>query len=241
MRQLILGKNRLPVTVQTIVGSAYKVDTSADDTTCLENMKDLYLTVMQNLVELSGEDPLKEDDEGDTTIHSYDQRAWRQLALRARELGFDSDEISRLSDIDSDQQMAKRALLDARPPQHFDYGQNIDTLVAAMVKSFNEARPIKPENARLAFTTSHLGEPIKRRCGRQYSKAYSNDRSYITLANFTCNIQKGGDVASLFVRRSVFYAFWGWCNKQGAEEQSVHSQRTTHEQDQQMLDVDETV
>jgi len=32
-------------------------------TNFLENMKILYITIMQNLVGLSGEDPLKEDDE----------------------------------------------------------------------------------------------------------------------------------------------------------------------------------
>ncbi|KAI0810062.1 hypothetical protein GGR55DRAFT_689243 [Xylaria sp. FL0064] len=233
MRQLILGNSRLPVTARP-----------GYTTNFLENMKILYLTIMQNLVELSGENPLKEDDEKDLKTSSYDQRAWHQLALRARELGFNSDEISRLSRLDSDREMARKALLDARPPQHFDYGQNLDALIATMVKFFNEARPIISKDTRLALTTSHLGEPIKRRYGRQYSKAYSNDRLYITLDTFTSNIQKDADITSLFVRRSDTDQHG--VNNQSADAQDQQmsnvdgdSNQSADAQDQQMSDVDE--
>lgn len=76
MRQLILGKNRLPVTVQTIVSSAYKSDARLDHAAhFLDSMKVLYLAIMQNLVELSGEDPLKKDDEKDPKTQLYNQKA----------------------------------------------------------------------------------------------------------------------------------------------------------------------
>lgn len=118
MRQLILGRDRLPVTIQTIVSSAFRVDTTSGHITDFStNIKILYLAIMQNLVELSGEDPLKEDDEEDAQTHPYDQSAWHQLASRAQELGFNSHEISRLSCMNPDQEMARRALLEARPPQ----------------------------------------------------------------------------------------------------------------------------
>ncbi|KAI0525803.1 hypothetical protein F5B22DRAFT_633212 [Xylaria bambusicola] len=244
MKQLILGKNRLPVSVQTIVSSAYKSDTKPDHAAhFLDSMKVLYLAIMQNLVELSGEDPLKEDDEKDPKTRPYDQRAWHQLAHRARELGFSSDEIVRLCSLDSDREMARRALLDARPLQQFDYGQNLDSLIATMVRCFNQAQPAMYKDTCLALTTSHVGEPIKRRCGRQYSKAYSNDRLYITLDNFTSRLQKDADITSLFVRRSVFHAFWGGRDDEQntghtdyTEQHGVNS-RGTDAQDQQMPDV----
>ncbi|KAI1327070.1 hypothetical protein F5Y16DRAFT_208650 [Xylariaceae sp. FL0255] len=98
-----------------------------------------------------------------------------------------------------------------------------------MVKYFNEARPILPKDAQLAFTTSHPGEPIKRRCGRQYSKAYSNDRFYITWDHLTSTIQKDVDITSLFVRRSVFLAFWGWDDKQDIGQQGGGGQGVDEE------------
>ncbi|KAI1181392.1 hypothetical protein F5B17DRAFT_425498 [Nemania serpens] len=200
-------------------------------------MKALYLAIMQNLVELSGEDPLKEDDETDPRTRPYDQRAWNQLARRAQELGFRSDEISRLSCLDLDREMARRALLDARPLQQFDYGQNLGTLIATMVKCFNQARPTMSKDTRPALTTSHIGEPIKKRCGRQYSKAYSNDRFHITIDNFTSHLQKDADITSLFVRRSVFHAFWGGREEQDTNQHGVNSQ-ATDAQDQQMANMD---
>ncbi|KAI0398650.1 hypothetical protein F4802DRAFT_616156 [Xylaria palmicola] len=101
---------------------------------------------MPNLVKLLGEDPLKEDDKKDLKTHPYNQRAWYQLAHRAQELGFNSsDEIARLFCLDSDREMAKRALLDAQPLQKFDYGQNLDSLIATMVGCFNQARPTMSE------------------------------------------------------------------------------------------------
>lgn len=75
IRQLILGKSRLPITVQTIVSSVYKSDAKPVHTAhFLENIKVLYLAIMQNLVELSGKDPLKEDNETDLT-RPYNQKA----------------------------------------------------------------------------------------------------------------------------------------------------------------------
>ncbi|KAI0399044.1 hypothetical protein F4802DRAFT_72080 [Xylaria palmicola] len=135
--------------------------------------------------------------------------------------------------------MAGGALLDARPLQQFDYGQNLDSLIATMVGCFNQARPTMSEGTCLALTTSHIGEPIKKRCGRQYSKAYTNNRFYITIDNFTSYLEKNADITSLFVRRSVFYAFWGGRNNgQNTDQHDVNS-NSTDAQDQQMPDIDE--
>ncbi|KAI1192075.1 hypothetical protein F5B17DRAFT_379380 [Nemania serpens] len=226
IRQLILGKSRLPITVQTIVSSVYKSDAKPVHTAhFLENIKVLYLAIMQNLVELSGKDPLKEDNETDLTPR------------RAQGLGFSFDEISRLSCLDSDREIARRALLDARPLRQFNYGQNLDTFIATMVRCFNQARPTMSGDTCPALTTSHIGEPIKRRCGRQYSKAYSNDRFHITIDNFVSHLQKDADITSLFVRRSVFHAFWGGRDEQDTDQHGVNSQ-AADAQDQQMADTD---
>lgn len=140
IRQLILGKNRLSITVQTIVFSAYNGNAEGTiNQDWLKNMKVLYLTIMQNLVELLGEDLLREDDEREPKTRPYDQRAWHQLALRARALGFESDKIICLSRTDSDQEMARRALLNARPAELFDYGKELDGLISVVVKLFKKA------------------------------------------------------------------------------------------------------
>lgn len=102
-----------------------------------------------------------------------------------------------------------------------------------IVKHFNQAQLIINQKARLAFiTTSRLGEPLKRRCGRQYSNAYANDRPFFTPEHFSGDMSKGADITSLFVRRSVFLAFWG---KYDGQSSDSNIEDADH-QDQQMAD-----
>ncbi|ROT37121.1 hypothetical protein SODALDRAFT_400815 [Sodiomyces alkalinus F11] len=151
--RLISGRDRLPFTVQSLARDAFTLPHASafsPEAEFLGNLKELYLHIMQNIV---------------------------QLAIRAKDKGFDSDEISRLCSIDLDRK-------EARPIQH------------------------KPGSAEL--TTTRHAEPVARRCGRQYSKAYARDRHFYTPDWFTCVMQKGSDITSLFIRRSVFHAFWGF-------------------------------
>ncbi|KAF3351587.1 putative transporter [Verticillium dahliae VDG2] len=125
MKRLIAGKRRLPVTVQSLAWNAYTPNTASPfdtESEFLGRLKRLYLHIMQDVVELSGENPLMEEDEE------------------------------------------------------------------------------KPEHR----------EPVARRCGRQFSRAYAHDRHFLTPYWFTCKTQKSADITSLFVRRSVFHAFWGF-------------------------------
>ncbi|KAK5633455.1 hypothetical protein RRF57_009169 [Xylaria bambusicola] len=136
----------------------------------LSNIKVLYLAIMQNFVKL--------------------------LIHQARELGFSLDKIAYLYSLNLDQEMARKALLNAQPLQQFDYRQ-LD--------------------------------------------------SYHTICKDTClaltTLYKDADITSLFVRRSVFHAFWGRRDDEQntghtdyTEQHGVNS-RGTDAQDQQMLDV----
>jgi hypothetical protein len=212
MRRLVVGKSHLPVTVQSLARHAYTPNPdSAFDTEAefLGNLKRLYLHIMQHVVELSGENPLLEDDEEKPEPRRCDRRAWVELASRAREMGFCSDEISRLCSLNPDREEVAKFLLSVRPPERFNYGEKFETLIGAVVDAINEAEPLEGEPAHPQLTTSYAGEPVARRCGRQFSKAYAHDRHFLTPYWFTCKAHKSADITSLFVRRSVFHAFWG--------------------------------
>ncbi|ROT35349.1 hypothetical protein SODALDRAFT_337370 [Sodiomyces alkalinus F11] len=212
MRRLISGKDRLPVTVQSLAWSAFTLPHASvfsPESDFLGNLKLLYLYIMQTAVELSGENPLLEDNEEKPEPLQYDESAWVHLAMQAKGKGFDSDEISRLCSVDLERQVASNLLQAARPPSGFDWGKNFDKLVDMQVKILKEAQPIQNEPGSPELITDRHGEPIARRCGRQYSKAYAHDRHFYTVDLFTCMVQRGSDVTSLFVRRSVFHAFWG--------------------------------
>ncbi|KAK4072788.1 hypothetical protein Purlil1_13279 [Purpureocillium lilacinum] len=206
MRKLISNSFMFP-TVRTMAMQAF---TAAGGIRFLGNLKELYLHIMRNLVELSGENPLLEEDEIKLKPRHYDPEAWFRLAVRARDLDFASDEITRLCQQDPDKEAARSAILYVRPPNEFEYGTDLDMLVETVAEVFKKARPIQPTGLDAALTTSSLGEPLARRCGRQYSRAYAQDRHFLTSAQFTCKIEKNTDITSLFVRRSVFGAFWGF-------------------------------
>ncbi|EGY23464.1 uncharacterized protein VDAG_04902 [Verticillium dahliae VdLs.17] len=151
--------------------------------------------IPQQLLNLDGEEKPE--------ARQYDEGAWHQLALRARELGFCSDEISRLCSVNPDREAATKFLLTARPPQYFEYGQNFNDLVDLVVQVFDEARLVQKEVSNPTFTIKQLGEPVARRCGRQYSKAYARDRPFLTPQWFTCKTEKNFDV-TLFIRAALY-------------------------------------
>ncbi|EGY23465.1 uncharacterized protein VDAG_04903 [Verticillium dahliae VdLs.17] len=212
MRKLILGSSRFPMTVQAIAFHAFqseKPSGHSHEAELLGSMKCLYLHIMQNLVELSGENTLLEDDEAKQEARQYDQTAWHRLAIRARDLGFASGEITRHCQLDPDIEAAKRIMLIARPALCFAYGSNFEKLANIVAGVFKEAQPIQLQGVQPALTTSSLGEPLARRYGRQYSGSYAQNRQCLTVHWFTCPIEKGPEITSLFVRRSVFHTFWG--------------------------------
>ncbi|KAK6843375.1 hypothetical protein PG987_004235 [Apiospora arundinis] len=237
MKKLLSDRDlhRLPVTVQAIARNAFSTEGSFDhEVVFLRSLKELYLYVMQDVCQLSGLPPLQDPaDNEDYKLLPCDAIAWKRLAKQARRLGFASNEVVRLCHTDPDRETAVKALRDARPLPHFDYGSNFEELVDGLVRAFGTARPVEPPGPQ-AELTSHVGEPVARRCGRVYSNMYDKDRHCITLENMTCEVPKDKDVTSLFVRRSVFHAFWGWPDDQG--EAQTDNQRD--DQDSQGTDED---
>lgn len=112
--------------------------------------------------------------------------------------------------MDPDKEEAKRALLSARNQAIFEYdSSSFDALLSHITTAFNEAKKRKPKQRNAEITCSTNGEPIVRRCGRQYSRAYEGDRYCLVKDYFSCDMQKNVSITSLFVRRSVYHAFWG--------------------------------
>lgn len=211
LRRLTHGKNKLPYTAQVLAFDAFSPKTPmGPDSLFFEKMKCLYLLIMRDLVELTGQWPRLED--GETPPESCVRLpgSWYRLAKEAHYLGFHSDEIARLASENPDEQVALRALYDARPASTFEYNTSeLQGMVKSIVSEFGRARSRTSDGVEAAFTTTGIGEPITRRCGRQYSGAYASDRWSFDLTKFSCPTPESMDITSLFVRKSVFHAFWG--------------------------------
>ncbi|KAH7037963.1 uncharacterized protein B0I36DRAFT_73321 [Microdochium trichocladiopsis] len=228
VKRLVCGKTPSPFTVQTIAWKAFKAPARhpATEEVIFENsLRLLYVAVMNDLCDLSGQTLLKDEGVEHEWNFQPDPRAWFRLACRAKQLGFVSEEILRLCQADPDHKIALKALVEARPSPDYDYGTNLEGLVQLIRGLFEKAHKVDFMETPRLLTTSQNGEPTTKRCGRLYGKAYARDRHRITADIVTCDVQTNTDVTSLFVRRSVFRAFWG-CPSQDVTESFVQAQET---------------
>ncbi|KAI8417496.1 hypothetical protein FOFC_00051 [Fusarium oxysporum] len=116
MKRLLHGKRKIPLTVQVLAYDAFsQKDPIEPENLFFKRLKRLYLYIMQDLVELTGEWPLLEDGEEPPEASFRNPMNWHRLAQKARRLGFESDEIRRLAVTNPDEQIAFKALQDARP------------------------------------------------------------------------------------------------------------------------------
>ncbi|KAG4266837.1 hypothetical protein FPRO04_13075 [Fusarium proliferatum] len=206
----LFAHNRNPyVTAQSLAFDAFSSKTLlGPDVVFFEKLKCLYLFIMGDMVGITGEWPLLEVGEMPHECVRL-PRSWYRLAHEARRLGFHSDEITRLVSEDPDEQVALRALREARPDSISEYSPSqLQGIVRTIVANFGEARDHITGKPSSEFTTTGVGEPISRRCGRQYSGAYARDRWNFDLAGFSDPTPESMDITSLFVRKSVFHAFW---------------------------------
>lgn len=210
MKRLVYGKKKAPFTVQSLAYDAFTPKKPCGpDPVFSGKMKELYIYIMRDLVELTGEWPLLEDGEESPEVTVRQPESWRRLAIDARRLGFDSNEIQRLVTDDPDKQVALKALQDARPTSFYDYNPSeVQEILGRIVQEFNKARPRASTDNQSSFTTIGAGEPLNRRCGRQYSGAYTRDRGSFSFSTFVRDTPRDRDITSLFVRKSVFHAFW---------------------------------
>jgi len=210
LKRLLHGKSKPPFSAQILAYDAFSPQTpSGPDYLFYERMKRLYLFIMQDLVELTGEWPRLEDGEELPDRLVRLPGSWYRLANEAVRLGFQTDEITRLASENPDEQVALRALYDARPVSMFEYNSSeLRNMVESIVGEFSRARNRSSDGHESGFTTTGVGEPIARRCGRQFSGAYQHDRWNFDLSRFSCKTPESMDITSLFVRKSVFHAFW---------------------------------
>ncbi|KAG8673947.1 hypothetical protein FPOAC1_007266 [Fusarium poae] len=220
MKRLLCGKKKIPFTVQVLAYDAFSQKAPiGPNEVFFERLKRLYICIMRDLVELTGEWPLLEDGEESPEVCFRHPENWHRLAQEARRLGFESDEIRRLAAENPDDQVALKALHDARPSSLYEYNQlELQDILNRIVNEFNRARLRVMEEDQSTFTTIGAGEPIARRCGRQYSGAYNRDRWSFDLVGFSHPVSNSRDITSLFVRKSVFHAFWRLDEDQDGDE-----------------------
>ncbi|KAK0628283.1 hypothetical protein B0T17DRAFT_614224 [Bombardia bombarda] len=173
--------------------------------------RQVYLYAWRHWTELVPECPKKEDGEDTPMPQRPDPRTWCGIAKLAAKVGFESDEIDRLIASDPDREIAREALLKARSPEYFEYGESaFEGYLTQLTHIFNLAMEKPRADSAPVMLVPGCGESLERRCGRVFDNAYKNDRKHLFLGHlYSQNFGNGSGVSSFAVRASVYFAFFG--------------------------------
>jgi hypothetical protein len=142
------------------------------------------------------------------------------FAVLANKLRFESNEITALKLRSSDREIARDALLRARNQDRYDYGDgDIESHIEKILGLFATARPRNTEQSCPALV-SDGPDTAGPRCGFPDEEAHARDRRCLYISNLQSDQEEQGEsITSFFVRRSVYFAFFGRL----AETSTTHS------------------
>ncbi len=171
----------------------------------------LYLYAMRHVFEMVSECPLKERGEPTPVPKPRDLQMWYNFGSLAYRLGFESPEIERLKALDPDKEKARQSLLLGRGPDRYRYDDDdFERFTDIIARMYRTAKEIQPPTPGPLVLVDGPGESLERRCGRHRSKAYEYDRYFLFLEVLNNPVDgKGNSISSLFVRKSVYFAFFG--------------------------------
>jgi hypothetical protein len=177
----------------------------------------LWLYTMQNATDLPppSEPPLEETKTKRKRLAKarpgkVDEVVLSNFAALAIRLGFKSDQISALSQRSADREIARAALLNARKSDRYEYTDAIlESNVEQIVRLFDTATSVQVEQVCPAFVSDDTAASGIR-CGFPDEEAHARDADSLSIANLHVEVtEQGESITSFFVRRSVYFAFFG--------------------------------
>jgi hypothetical protein len=137
-----------------------------------------------------------------------DKHTIHDMAKLAHKLGFRSVQITELIKRSADYQLALDCLLQARPPDLFDYDPlTLHVFASEIVGCFSTAVPVESDgNAQLVDITATLRD----RCGIPYTSTQKQDSRFLFIDFLHGNEVPGSQtVTTIYVRWYVYFAFFG--------------------------------
>jgi hypothetical protein len=157
-----------------------------------------------------------------------------EIATHAYQLGFKSTPIMDFVRESTDRHIAHKALVEARRPEHFKYDASaFENHIQQMIGFFSTAKLLtEKETKEVLEVESHDRPP--RRCGIPEPKDHKHDRLSLFLDKLhRTNEQEFLEIGSFFIRRSVYFAFFGrslaTTNRSTTPEQTRAPESDTHE------------
>ncbi|KAK6592219.1 hypothetical protein H4I96_12079 [Botrytis cinerea] len=173
--------------------------------------RQLWAFAMRNYKEIPPDTKKKKKDLlAKCGVEKADETMLSEFAALADRLGFASPEIQTLKQSSSDREIALQALLKARKPDWYQYDETtLTSNVAQIMKLFSTASVISRHVSPPVFVSNNINTSGNR-CGFPNQDTHGQDRKTLFLPYLHIeDSEKGKYITSFFVRRSVYYAFFG--------------------------------
>ncbi|EED23183.1 conserved hypothetical protein [Talaromyces stipitatus ATCC 10500] len=171
--------------------------------------RQVWLYAMRHYPSMS-KDPESDDLLTRPASEKADETVVYEMAVLAQKLGFMSAGIKEIIDQSPDRQIAVDCLLKARKPESYQYSAaDLERSVRRIVECFAAATPRElPLHSRPVMT---LAVNRRARGGLPSRQAQKNDRRSLFLDHLHREVSATEKVSTWFVRRSVYFAFFGRC------------------------------
>ena len=185
--------------------------------------RQIWLYAMRHYPDM-GRECQREDVLAKPTNEKADENALYELAVLARQLGFESPQISKLVDQSPDREIARSALLKARKPCRYQYdARTLEHLVDQIVQCFSMAVPCTSGSSYELVADSSVMS--KARCGLPQVQTHRQDSPHLFVDQLhTDGVEVADKITTLFVRRCVYFAFLGKPSLYGSNDRDLRGQ-----------------
>uniref|UniRef100_A0A093VHN0 Calponin likey domain-containing protein n=1 Tax=Talaromyces marneffei PM1 TaxID=1077442 RepID=A0A093VHN0_TALMA len=171
--------------------------------------RQVWLYAMRHYPSMS-KDPESDDLLTRPASEKADETVVYAMAVLAQKLGFTSAGVKEIIDQSPDRQIAVDCLLKARKPESYQYSAaDLERSVRRIVECFAAAtpreQPLRPHPV-VTFAANR-----RARGGLPSRQAQKNDRRFLFIDHLHRNASTTEKVSTWFVRRSVYFAFFGRC------------------------------
>ena len=153
-----------------------------------------------------------------------DENAVYKFSYLARQLGFESPQISNWRHQSPDREIARSALLKARKPCRYQYdARTLEHLVDQIVRCFSMAVPCTSGSSYELVADSSVMS--KARCGLPQVQSHRQDSPHLFVDQLhTDGVEVTDKITTLFVRRCVYFAFLGKPSLHGSNDRDLRGQ-----------------
>jgi hypothetical protein len=171
----------------------------------------LLFYILRHSRKMNGWCPKKEIGRPKPVAMEPDPITWYEFGQLASRLGFDSTRIRELNTDDPYKKSAREYLQKSHRSLHTIDKASFESCIKQIAKTLQTATEKEQRLAMPVLVTSSAGESLSRRCGRFFETAHDQDRDFLFLGTLhdTSSIQRGNSITSFFVRRSIYFAFFG--------------------------------